>query len=45
VGGFAGTASWVLTYPIDYVKTLVQSQSMKNKDFTTATKYMHMKYR
>ena len=24
-GGFAGMLSWLLTYPLDYVKTLIQS--------------------
>lgn len=26
VGGFSGIFSWLFTYPIDYVKTLIQSQ-------------------
>jgi solute carrier family 25 carnitine/acylcarnitine transporter 20/29 len=26
LGGFAGAASWLPTYPIDYVKTIIQSQ-------------------
>lgn len=37
MGGLAGTASWVVTYPIDYVKTLVQSQSIKNKEYCSAS--------
>ena len=31
VGGIAGAASWVFSYPIDYVKTLIQSQSVHRK--------------
>lgn len=31
VGGIAGAASWVFSYPIDYVKTLIQSQSIDKK--------------
>ncbi len=31
VGGIAGAASWVLTYPIDYVKTIIQSQCLRSK--------------
>lgn len=27
-GGISGSASWFFTYPIDYVKTIVQSQSL-----------------
>lgn len=24
-GGLAGSGSWLFTYPIDYIKTLIQS--------------------
>jgi len=27
-GGLAGCNSWLFTYPIDYVKTLMQSQCL-----------------
>lgn len=27
-GGLAGANSWLFTYPIDYVKTLMQSQNL-----------------
>jgi len=27
VGGFAGMLSWLFSYPIDYVKTLIQSDN------------------
>jgi len=32
-GGIAGSASWLLTYPVDYIKTIMQSQNL------TALKY------
>jgi solute carrier family 25 carnitine/acylcarnitine transporter 20/29 len=28
-GGLAGCNSWLLTYPVDYVKTLMQSQNLE----------------
>lgn len=37
MGGIAGAASWVFSYPVDYVKTLVQSQSIHRKEFSSAT--------
>lgn len=27
-GGMAGCASWLFSYPIDYIKTLIQSQHL-----------------
>lgn len=45
IGGLAGAASWVVTYPIDYVKTLVQSQSIKNKEYHSAMDCTLKKYR
>ncbi len=27
-GGLAGSNSWLLTYPIDYIKTVMQSQDL-----------------
>lgn len=44
MGGLAGTSSWLVTYPIDYAKTLVQSQSMKSRKFMSATTLSQMKY-
>ena len=45
VGGVAGTASWIVTYPIDYIKTLVQSQPIKNKESHSAVECAKRKYR
>lgn len=28
-GGLAGSNSWLLTYPVDYIKTVMQSQDLK----------------
>jgi len=30
-GGVAGLASWVFLYPVDFVKTKIQSQDLENK--------------
>jgi hypothetical protein len=27
-GGLAGVATWTVTYPLDYIKTLVQTDSL-----------------
>jgi len=27
-GGISGSASWLLSYPIDYIKTRMQSQNL-----------------
>jgi solute carrier family 25 (mitochondrial carnitine/acylcarnitine transporter), member 20/29 len=29
-GGLAGSNSWLLTYPVDYLKTVIQSQDLKH---------------
>lgn len=29
-GGLAGANSWLFTYPIDYIKTVIQSQDLHN---------------
>ncbi|RHY26113.1 hypothetical protein DYB32_007861 [Aphanomyces invadans] len=34
-GGCAGSISWMLTQPIDVIKTLVQSQSSETKRLST----------
>jgi solute carrier family 25 carnitine/acylcarnitine transporter 20/29 len=33
-GGAAGIAYWGLTYPIDYVKTLVQTDNLDNRKYS-----------
>ena len=35
-GGMAGAVSWCLCYPIDYVKTLIQTDSLENPKFRSA---------
>ena len=32
-GGIAGLSSWVIGYPIDYLKTKIQSQDLDNKEY------------
>ena len=32
-GGVAGLSSWVIGYPIDYLKTKIQSQDLDNKQY------------
>jgi solute carrier family 25 carnitine/acylcarnitine transporter 20/29 len=32
-GGFAGVATWIVMYPVDYVKTRIQSDSLTNPEF------------
>ena len=44
-GGIAGMSSWVFTYPIDYVKTLVQSDHHDNRKFKSAIDCARMRYR
>jgi solute carrier family 25 carnitine/acylcarnitine transporter 20/29 len=35
-GGISGSSSWLFTYPIDYVKTVVQSQQIENIRYKSA---------
>lgn len=35
-GGLAGCNSWLFTYPIDYVKTLMQSQNLENLKYKSS---------
>lgn len=44
VGGIAGAASWIFSYPIDYVKTLIQSQSINKKDYKSAIECAAIKF-
>lgn len=49
-GGLAGVNSWIFTYPIDYVKTLTQSQNLdmltyKNAWDCAKKQYNHEGYR
>lgn len=44
-GGISGCSSWLFTYPIDYVKTVVQSQSLSNLKYKSATQCAIARYR
>ena len=44
-GGVAGVLCWLVTYPLDYVKTIVQSDDTENRKFKSATQAAIMKYR
>jgi solute carrier family 25 carnitine/acylcarnitine transporter 20/29 len=35
-GGCSGLACWMSIYPIDYVKTLIQTDSLENPKFRSA---------
>jgi len=43
-GGFAGSGSWLLTYPIDYIKTLIQSQNIDNRKYSSSMDCVFKKY-
>ncbi len=36
-GGLAGANSWLFTYPIDYIKTVMQSQDLHNLRYRNST--------
>jgi len=44
MGGIAGAASWIFSYPIDYVKTLIQSQKINQKEYKSAIDCAVMKF-
>lgn len=44
-GGISGCSSWLFTYPIDYVKTVIQSQSLSKILYKSATECAIMKYK
>ena len=39
-GGLAGMFSWLTTYPLDYVKTLIQSDNLENRHYKSAFQCM-----
>jgi len=45
LGGISGAASWLFTYPIDYVKTLIQSQNINKKIYRSSLECSLIKYR
>ena len=44
-GGVSGMTSWLFTYPIDYVKTVVQSDDHDNRKYSSAIDCARKKYR
>ena len=44
-GGLAGLACWTTIYPIDYVKTLLQTDSLQNPKYKSATSCMLEEFR
>lgn len=39
-GGLAGLATWLVVYPIDYIKTLIQSDSLHNPKHNSMAGYL-----
>lgn len=35
-GGLAGANSWLFTYPVDYIKTVMQSQNLEKLEYRTS---------
>lgn len=44
-GGTAGAVSWMFSYPIDYVKTVYQSQSLEDIKYRSGLDCARQKYR
>ena len=44
-GGIAGSNSWLFTYPIDYVKTVMQSQDLGKLKYSSALECAKDQYR
>jgi solute carrier family 25 carnitine/acylcarnitine transporter 20/29 len=44
-GGISGSSSWLLSYPIDYVKTVIQSQQIENIKYKSAIDCVIKKYK
>jgi solute carrier family 25 carnitine/acylcarnitine transporter 20/29 len=43
-GGIAGCLSWLLTYPLDYIKTIIQSDDPSDRKFASGTEAALIKY-
>jgi len=39
-GGISGITTWTVTYPFDYIKTLMQCDSLENPKHKTGTAYL-----
>lgn len=44
-GGLAGCNSWIFTYPVDYVKTLMQSQNLEKLKYKSSWDCAREQYR
>jgi solute carrier family 25 carnitine/acylcarnitine transporter 20/29 len=43
-GGLAGSGSWLFTYPIDYIKTVIQSENLEARKFKSSMDCVRKKY-
>lgn len=39
-GGIAGTATWAVVYPLDYIKTLIQTDDLAKPRHTSSIGYL-----
>jgi len=44
-GGIGGSASWLLSYPVDYVKTKMQSQNLSDLSYRNSIDCAKQMYR
>ena len=44
-GGLAGSLSWLMTYPIDYLKTIIQSDDLSNRKYKSAINAATIRYK
>ena len=44
-GGLAGCNSWLFTYPVDYIKTLMQSQNLEKLKYKNSWECAKEQYR
>jgi solute carrier family 25 carnitine/acylcarnitine transporter 20/29 len=44
-GGLAGSNSWLFTYPIDYIKTIMQCQNLKHKKYRSTWHCVQEQYK
>jgi hypothetical protein len=44
-GGMAGTSYWIFNYPVDYVKTLMQTDKLGNPQFKSTLDCFSQKYK
>lgn len=43
-GGMAGSLSWLMTYPVDYIKTIIQSDDLDKRKYKSALHAAMLKY-